>query len=144
MVGEQFSGMGRVPIKDRTTCAGARAAGKPGARLSCQTVPVGRKEVVGATSREGCDWAAVPGAPLAAAPPGQDWPIGPAALVSSSHLTTIWLWACAGEPLILCTAHARYQARGSASQHIHTCRSARIAHLNKTLQGSPDKTRVGI
>lgn len=77
MVGEQFSGMGRVPIKDRTTCAGARAAGKPGARLSCQTVPVGRKEVVGATSRKSCDWAAVPGAPLAVAPPGSglaNWP----------------------------------------------------------------------
>lgn len=63
-VGEQFSGRVRVPIKNRTTCARTRAAGKPGARLSCQTVPAGRKEVVGATSCERHDWAAVPGVPF--------------------------------------------------------------------------------
>lgn len=35
-----------------------------------------------------------------------DWPIGPAALVSSQHFTTILLWACMGGLLILCTTHS--------------------------------------
>lgn len=94
-------------------------------------MPAGRKEVVGATSCEGHDWVAVPGVPSCGGlHSAQDWPIGPAALVSSKHFTTILLWACVGELLILCTVPAVPGCWSCFPTH-----HMRIAHLNKTSLG---------
>ena len=73
------------------------------AALLCR---LGGKEVVGATFFADHDWPAGLGALMMQLHPTHDWPIGLGALVSRKQFTTIFLWACAGDALILGTVHS--------------------------------------
>lgn len=65
--------------------------------------------------------------------PTHGWPIGLGALVSRKPFTTIFLWACAGDALILCTVHSVPGSRSrSFSQHINHMQALLIS-INRNL-----------